>query len=88
MSTRGSGVVAASIFVNPLQFGPDEDLDRYPRSSSADLDLCAAAGVDVVFAPTVDEVYPDGEPLVTVEPGPLAGRSSRVPTVPVTSGGC
>ena len=69
----GSGVLAASIFVNPLQFGPDEDLARYPRSMSADLDLCAGAGVDVVFAPTVDEVYPDGEPLVTVEPGPLAG---------------
>jgi pantoate--beta-alanine ligase len=69
----GHGVVAASIFVNPLQFGPDEDLDRYPRSMEADLDLCAAAGVDVVFAPAVDELYPDGEPLVTVEPGPLAG---------------
>ena len=69
----GHGVVAASIFVNPLQFGPDEDLDRYPRSMDADLDLCAAAGVDVVFAPSVDEVYPDGEPSITVEPGPLAG---------------
>ncbi len=69
----GAGVVAASIFVNPLQFAPGEDLDRYPRTMEADLELCAAAGVDVVFAPTVDEVYPDGEPLVTVEPGPLAG---------------
>ena len=47
----GPGVVVASIFVNPLQFAPGEDLDRYPRTLDADLDLCAAAGVDVVFAP-------------------------------------
>jgi pantoate--beta-alanine ligase len=67
----GPGVVVASIFVNPLQFAPGEDLDRYPRTLDADLDLCAAAGVDVVFAPAVDEMYPGGEPLVTVEPGPL-----------------
>jgi pantoate--beta-alanine ligase len=65
------GVVVASIFVNPLQFAPGEDLDRYPRTMDADLDLCAAAGVDVVFAPAVDEMYPGGEPLVTVEPGSL-----------------
>jgi pantoate--beta-alanine ligase len=64
--------LVASIFVNPLQFGPGEDLDRYPRSFDADLELCAAAGVDVVFAPSVEEVYPGGEPLVTVDPGPLA----------------
>ena len=64
--------LVASIFVNPLQFGPGEDLDRYPRSFDADLELCAAAGVGVVFAPSVEEVYPGGEPLVTVEPGPLA----------------
>ena len=64
--------LVASIFVNPLQFGPGEDLDRYPRTFDADLALCAGHGVDVVFAPSVDEVYPGGEPLVTVEPGPLA----------------
>jgi pantoate--beta-alanine ligase len=68
----GPGAVAASIFVNPLQFAPGEDLDRYPRTMDADLELCAAAGVDVVFAPAVDEMYPGGEPQVTVEPGPLA----------------
>jgi pantoate--beta-alanine ligase len=67
----GDGPVVASIFVNPLQFGPNEDLDRYPRTLGADLEVCAAAGVDVVFAPSVDEVYPGGEPEVTVEPGPL-----------------
>jgi pantoate--beta-alanine ligase len=64
--------VVASIFVNPLQFGPGEDLERYPRSFDADLAICADEGVDVVFAPGVDEVYPGGEPLVTVQPGPLA----------------
>jgi pantoate--beta-alanine ligase len=66
-----SDAVVVSIFVNPLQFGPGEDLDRYPRTFDADLEVCAVAGVDVVFAPTVDEVYPGGEPQVTVEPGPL-----------------
>ncbi len=67
------GRVVASIFVNPLQFGAGEDLDRYPRTLEADLSICAAEGVDVVFAPAADEVYPGGEPVVTVDPGPLAG---------------
>jgi pantoate--beta-alanine ligase len=64
------GAVVASIFVNPLQFGPGEDLDRYPRTFDADLAMCAERGVDVVFAPSVDEVYPGGEPEITVDPGP------------------
>ena len=72
------GGVVASIFVNPMQFGPGEDLDRYPRSFDADLAMCVERGVDVVFAPSVDEVYPGGEPTVTVDPGPdsrsLEGR--------------
>ena len=69
----GDGPVVASVFVNPLQFGAGEDLDRYPRTLDADLAVCAAEGVDVVFAPSVDEVYPSGAatPGVTVEPGPL-----------------
>ena len=61
-----------SIFVNPLQFGAGEDLDRYPRTFDEDLKICEREGVDVVFAPDVDEVYPGGEPQVTVDPGPLA----------------
>lgn len=49
--------VAASIFVNPLQFGPNEDFDRYPRTLEPDLALCQEAGADMVFAPSVKEVY-------------------------------
>jgi pantoate--beta-alanine ligase len=67
------GPVVVSVFVNPLQFAPGEDLDRYPRTLDDDLKLCEREGVDLVFAPSVDEVYPHGEPTVTVEPGPLAG---------------
>jgi pantoate--beta-alanine ligase len=63
--------VVVSIFVNPLQFGPGEDLDRYPRTFEADLELCAEQRADLVFAPAVEEVYPGGDPQVVVEPGPL-----------------
>jgi pantoate--beta-alanine ligase len=52
-------VVAVTIFVNPLQFGDPEDIAHYPRTLAEDLDMCEAAGVDVVFAPSVREVYPD-----------------------------
>ena len=64
--------VVTSIFVNPLQFGAGEDLDRYPRTLERDLARCAEHGVDIAFVPTVEEVYPGGEPEVTVEPGPRA----------------
>jgi pantoate--beta-alanine ligase len=66
--------VLATIFVNPLQFGPNEDFDRYPRTFEADLEVCRGAGVDVVFAPSTAEMYPDGEPEVRVNPGPLGER--------------
>ncbi len=70
-----SGATVASVFVNPLQFAPGEDLDRYPRTFAADLALCAEEGVDVVFAPSVDEVYPGGPGAaqVTLDPGPRGG---------------
>ena len=64
------GSVVVSVFVNPRQFGPGEDLDRYPRTLDADLDLCAGEGVAVVFAPAAAEMYP-AEPAVTVDPGPM-----------------
>jgi pantoate--beta-alanine ligase len=64
----------ATIFVNPRQFGPNEDLDRYPRPFDEDLARCEKAGVDVVWAPPVTEVYRSGEPQITVEPGRLAAE--------------
>lgn len=67
-------VVVASIFVNPLQFGDAVDLDRYPRTLEADVALLEAQGVDLVFAPSVEEVYPGGEPLVRVTAGTLGEK--------------
>jgi pantoate--beta-alanine ligase len=66
--------VVVSIFVNPLQFGPGEDLSRYPRDEDRDLSIAGQLGVDVVFAPSVEEMYPAGPPEVTVDPGPLGDR--------------
>ncbi|WP_309075819.1 pantoate--beta-alanine ligase [Paenarthrobacter sp.] len=67
-------VVVATIFVNPLQFGDAVDLDRYPRTLDADMALLDAEGVDLVFVPSVEEVYPGGQPLVRVTSGPLGDK--------------
>ncbi|MEV6763763.1 pantoate--beta-alanine ligase [Streptomyces sp. NPDC051105] len=65
------GEVVVTVFVNPLQFGAGEDLDRYPRTLDADLKIAEQAGADVVFAPSVEEVYPGGQPQVRVTAGPM-----------------
>jgi pantoate--beta-alanine ligase len=68
------GQVVVTVFVNPLQFGPGEDLDRYPRTLDADVALAGKEGADVVFAPSADEVYPGGEPQIRVSAGPMGER--------------
>ena len=71
---RRTGFVLVSIFVNPAQFGPNEDLSRYPRTWETDLDLCAAGGADLIFAPEVAEVYPTGSLATFVEIPGLTDR--------------
>jgi pantoate--beta-alanine ligase len=68
--SRPNGSVVVTVFVNPLQFGAGEDLDRYPRSLAGDITICAREGVDVVFAPNYEQMYP-GEQLIMVDPGPM-----------------
>ena len=65
------GHVTVTLFVNPLQFGANEDLDRYPRSLKDDVGLCAEEDVDLVFVPSTEVMYPGGEPSVRIDPGPL-----------------
>jgi pantoate--beta-alanine ligase len=66
--------VVVSIFVNPLQFGPGEDFERYPRTPDADIAVAEAAGAAVVFAPDITVMYPTGEATVTIDPGPLGSQ--------------
>lgn len=68
--SRPYGSVVVSVFVNPLQFGAGEDLDRYPRDLDADLAICEREGVALVFAPGDAQMYPR-EQLITVDPGPM-----------------
>lgn len=63
--------LVVSIFVNPLQFGPAEDLATYPRDLERDIELCREEGADLVFAPAEGEIYLDGGPVVTVDAGSM-----------------
>lgn len=71
LAAQGAGPVVVSDFVNPTQFGPGEDFEAYPRDLDADAAIAEAAGADVLWAPTVEEIYPPGF-ATTVDPGPLA----------------
>ena len=73
MARRGCRTVVASVFVNPLQFGPDEDFERYPRAMTHDLELLESVGVDVVFTPHAVELTPPGR-LTTVSVARLTDR--------------
>ncbi|HEX9493793.1 MAG TPA: pantoate--beta-alanine ligase [Thermoanaerobaculia bacterium] len=66
---RVADVVVMSIFVNPLQFGPSEDFDRYPRTLEDDAKLASKRGVDLLFTPTREDMYPEHAPVVIVHPG-------------------
>jgi pantoate--beta-alanine ligase len=71
---RSCASVLVTIFVNPLQFGPAEDLAVYPRTLDEDVAVCERAGVDAVWAPSVADVYPGGAAQVRVDPGPLGAE--------------
>lgn len=71
---RENDRVVVSIFVNPTQFGPNEDFERYPRSLERDLAVCEAAGVDWVYAPAVEDLYPHGPGTMVVPPAELTDR--------------
>ncbi|MEV0564233.1 pantoate--beta-alanine ligase [Dactylosporangium sp. NPDC050588] len=66
--------VLLTIFVNPLQFAPGEDFERYPRTVEADLAIAERAGVDIAFTPTPEIMYPQGAPAVRVDPGPAGNE--------------
>jgi pantoate--beta-alanine ligase len=98
--TAGAARVLVSIFVNPLQFGAREDLSKYPRTFAADLALCEARGVDLVYAPSSDAMYPKGfQTQVEVEqlsrdwegsvrPGHFGGVATVVTKLFAASGAC
>lgn len=73
LAKRTNQVVVVSIFVNPLQFGANEDLAEYPRTLDADVELLRAEGVELVFAPSVSDIYPDGL-RTAVHPGPIGAE--------------
>ena len=70
----GPVFVVVSIFVNPLQFGAGEDFERYPRDEASDLAVCEALGVDAVWAPEIEQMFPPGVDLPSPDPGPAGER--------------
>jgi pantoate--beta-alanine ligase len=74
IARRSCDTVVVSVFVNPLQFGPGEDLDRYPRDIERDAELAAARGTDVLFVPPMEEIYPSGDVEVVVDAPRLSDR--------------
>lgn len=72
-AVRSCDLAVVSVFVNPTQFGPGEDFERYPRRVERDIEMLAPKGVEIVFTPSAEEMYPDG-PSVMVDPGSLATR--------------
>jgi pantoate--beta-alanine ligase len=74
MARDAMTTVVATIFVNPLQFSAGEDLSRYPRTLDADLAACEVAGVDVVWVPAAEDIYPRGPARVRIDPGPLGAE--------------
>jgi len=70
-ANRVADVVVMSIFVNPLQFGPSEDFARYPRTLDEDAKLASEGGVDFLFTPTKEDMYPESTPVVIVHPGSI-----------------
>jgi len=71
---RTAATVVVSIFVNPRQFANAAEAARYPRTIESDQRLVEAAGADLLFTPTVDEIYQPNEPVASIDPGPLATR--------------
>lgn len=71
------GEVVVSVFVNPLQFGANEDFDQYPRTLESDTEACEAEGVDILYTPVVETIY-GASPTITVNPGPLGGELEGV----------
>ncbi len=67
LAAEQADTVVVSIFVNPTQFGPSEDFTKYPRALEADVAACEAAGADIVFAPTAEEIYPKGYSTYVIE---------------------
>lgn len=73
LAQKKAGIVIMTIFVNPTQFGPGEDFERYPRPFEQDAALARSAGVDYLFAPAPEQMYPEGY-STSIDPGPMASR--------------